>query len=352
MGTKPKRLRTQITRSRAGAGGMGGMLMMIIGVLAVIGLVLYIDQQTGIIGIVPQSGFDTGPGGVYVGSLTPTLSHRDSIQPTTLYNEGAHITTTFYTANDVSTGNTTWISEAADGGLVDMEVVGSVGATLILDITKSLQSTYLTSYAYTNFDSDVNIEHIFTVDFRSLPARIAGQTSQDLPITLVWYNHQMTTGAVNEPSEAFVVNVGNSQNNTQVMRIRFTWANFDRAGLLRNIEIIFNNTATNPYTIDKVELPFRGQTVSFAQADMAELIGTNVTYRKDFAASRGDAVSGWFMNTETGGVLYRDVIIHITWVFEENESIVINVRLHFWDDDEIQQRAQAEAAFHDEGPLA
>ena len=352
---KTKQLRTKRDRSKSGK-SMIPLLMAGALITAIIVGVTYFDVTTGLIGIFPsQSQF--APGATYAGNITPALTHADSIATTTTYNEGAHITTQFLRQTGVGAyvpirlGNTSWDATAADGGRVFAEVTGSVGATLLLDIPRSLQDDHIASYAYIDYDGDANDDHLFVIDFSNLDPLTAGLTTRNLPIQFLWYNHQMPTGALNDPSDAFIVNIGGAQNNTSVYRFRFTWANFDRAALLRNIEIVFNSTATNKYEIDQVDIPFRGQLVSFKGSDMQEIIGTNATYRRTFASGRGDQ-GGWFIITKTGGVVYNDVVIHLTWTLAATDKVVMAINLNFWDDDEIQQDAQAEIVNHHTGPLA
>ena len=195
---------------------------------------------------------------------------------------------------------------------------------------------------------------MFRVSFAGMGVS-AGMTTLDLPVNGKWYSYQAPTGAVQEPG-AFLVNVGNSQNNTQVFRMRYSNAGFDQAILLREMHIRFNTSDTSQFTIDKVVIPLWDSntqshyTVELTESDISEtVLSSNSTYKFFFADSL-ETVDGNIMATKTGNQKYNDVLVYVTWTIAENESIVLACELKFWTDDEIERRAIAEIAVHDEGP--
>ena len=200
---------------------------------------------------------------------------------------------------------------------------------------------------------------MFRVNFAGMGIS-AGQSTLDLPLNIVWYQQASTfTGAVQEPS-AFLVNVGNSQNNTQVFRYRFTLDDFDKAVLLRELHIRYNDSNTNQWVIDKVTVPFydsRSGSYSeweFSQLDADEtVLSTNSTYKWFFADDRsGIRNSGTVIASKTGGQKYIDILIYVTFTLNENAKLRQAVELRFWDNDEIEQKAIAEIQVNDEGPMS
>ena len=125
------------------------------GVLAVIALLaaigFFMNGVTG--GAVQSALFPDAPDGVdgiYAGAITPRMSHVDSINYGTSYNEGASITTKWIRNTGASgvpltgyqlltTGNNTFSALREDNGIIFAEIEGNVGDTLYLDIRNTFR---------------------------------------------------------------------------------------------------------------------------------------------------------------------------------------------------------------------
>ena len=347
------------------------------GVLSVIALLAAIGFfMNGVTGGAVQSaifpGGDVGVDGVYSGPIAPRMSHVDAINSGTQYNEGASATTRWIRNTGavgvpqtgyqlLTTGNNTFSALREDRGIVFAEVEGNVGDTLYLDIRRTLDSNpgLLEAYGYVDYDNDAKKEHMFRVNFAGIGLS-AGQTTLDLPLNVVWYaKADSFSGAVQEPS-ASLVNVGNSQNNTQVFRYRFSMGAFDQAALIREMHIRYNTSDTNQYVIDKVIVPFYdSRTGTYTNYEFNQLnadetvLATNSTYKWFFAGDRsGIKDAGTVLASKTGAQKYVDILVYTTFTLNENAKLRQAVELRYWDDDEIEQRVQAEIQINDEGPLA
>ena len=309
--------------------------------------------------------------GVYSGPITPRMAHTDLLSASTTYNEGAHVQTRWLRNTGASgvpstgyqlmtTGNNTFSSLGQDNNIVFIAIEGRTGGPLYLGVRETLDSNSgtLQQYSYVDYDNDGVSDHLFRVSFAGMGVS-AGMTTLDLPINGKWYSYQAPTGAVQEPG-AFLVNVGNSQNNTQVFRFRYSNADFDKAIVLREIHVRFNTSDTSQFTIDKVVIPlWDSNTQSFYTIELNEqdvdetVLASNSTYKFFFGSDLSQIQSGGnIFATKTGNQKYNDILVYVTWTIAENESIVLSCDLKFWTDDEIERRAIAEIAVHDEGPLA
>lgn len=363
------------------AAGWAGSLGLIAIIIVIFAGVLFANTQLGnplrlpitasTLNVNPESQADVAAG-YYNGPITPVMSHINALVPTTTLGEGSLILCTWlkhtpdavpgvpddkgYTAIGAN-GNTTWTAVPDYRGVAWLEctgngsVAGSSG-TRYLDVMRTLASDYVSDYGYIDYDGDALKDHVIRINYASLPAKQAGQTAASLPISTRWYTYQLPSGAVNEPS-ADLVNVGNSQNSTTIFRFRYTFANFDRAALVREFKLSFNDTNTAQYLITEITVSFRERTKTYGQNDPAIIVSTetNKTYTIKFANNLGDR-SDYVINTRTGGQLYVDVVVKITWIMVENASITLEARYNFWDDDEVQSTAFTFRRVHDEGPAA
>jgi len=309
--------------------------------------------------------------GVYAGPITPRMAHQDILSASTTFNEGANVQTKWLRCTGcvgvpssgyqlMTTGNSTFSSLAQDNNIVFITTEGRTGDTLYLGVKETLDSNpgILQQYSYADYDNDGVEDHLFRVSFQNI-ALAGGQTTLDLPVNGRWYQFEASTGATQEPG-AFLVNVGNAQNNTQVFRFRYTSSNFDTAMLVREFHLVFNSSNTGQWSIDKIVMPFFNsatqsfQDIELTSTDVSEtVLSTNSTY-KFFMA---DDLSGiqnpnTIMATKTGGTKYNDILVYVTWTLAENESVTIASKIKVWTDDQIETHVQAEIAVHDEGPLA
>jgi hypothetical protein len=309
----------------------------------------------------------------YAGPITPRLAHQDALSVSTTYGEGSAIHTTWLRCtgcvgvpdggyNVLTTGNNTFSSLAQDNNVVFAAISGRVNPSgsdgLYLGITESLNSNpgILTGYSYTDYDNDGVEDHVFRVSLASISLN-AGQTTLDLPVNGKWYNYEAPTGAVQEPG-AFLVEVGQAQNNTQVFRFRLTSANFDTAALVREIHLTFNSSETALWSIDKMVVPFWDSssqsfvTYEYTDVDVGEtVLSTNSTYKFFFADDLSDIQNGnYIMATKTGGTKYNDILVYVTWTLGLNDHVTLDARVKIWTDDQIETQAQAEIAVHEKGP--
>ena len=347
------------------------------GILAVIALLTAIGFfMNGISGGAVQSALFPGAqmdvDGIYSGPITPRMSHVDAINTATSYNEGSSTTTRWLRNTGavgvpasgyqlLTTGNNTFSTLREDNGVVFAEVQGNDGDALYLDIRQSIASNpgVIESYGYVDFDNDAKKEHLLRISYVGIGIN-AGQTTLDLPVNLVWLHEASSfTGAVQEPN-AFLVNVGNSQNNTQVFRYRFSFDNFDQGIVLREMHVRYNSSGTNQWVIDEIEVPFfntatgESTVYSFTQQDAGEtVLSTNSTYKYFFADNLGEIRNaGTVIGSKTGGQKYVDIIVKVTFTLEEDAKLRQAIELRYWDNDEIEQRAIAEIQVNDEGPMS
>ena len=327
--------------------------------------------------VLPQVGIDLIPGaqvtteGTYAGPITPRMAHQDVLSASTTFNEGSNVQTKWLRCTGcvgvpssgyqlMTTGNSTFSSLAQDNNVVFITTEGRTGDTLYLGVKETLDANpgIVQQYSYTDYDNDGVEDHLFRVSFAGI-AIAGGQTTLDLPVNGKWYQYEQPTGSVQEPG-AFLVNVGNSQNNTQVFRFRYTSASFDTSALVREFHLIFNGSDTSQWTIDKVVIPFwNSATQDFVELELTDsdvdetVLSSNSTYKFFFADDLSDIQnSNTVMATKTGGTKYNDILVYVTWTIAENESIIIDSRLKYWTDDQIERQAIANIVVHDEGPLA
>jgi hypothetical protein len=321
----------------------------------------------------PGSPFAVGNGaGVYYGPVTPRITSLDAINTGTTYAEGAGAHHTWLrnpgssgvpsgNYGVLTTGNNTFSVLSSDGGVIFLEASSAANADLYLAVSETLtaNSGLLEAYGYTDYDNDAVREHVFRVNYVGLGVQ-AGMTTMDLPINAIWYKKAGTfTGAVQEPG-AFLVNVNNAANNTQVFRYRYTFDSFDTSVLLREMHVRFNSSSTSQWTIDKIEIPMYDPntggfvTYQFDQTNVDEtVLSTNSTYKYFFANDlSGIKNPGVILASKTGGTKYIDVIVHVTWKLEENAKLRMAIDLRYWDDSEIEQKAIAEIQINDEGPMS
>ena len=92
---------------------------------------------------------------------------------------------------------------------------------------------------------------------------------------------------------------------------------------------------------------------SLINSSSLPVLSINSTYKFFFADDLSDIQnSNTVMATKTGGTKYNDILVYVTWTIAENESIIIDSRLKYWTDDQIERQAIANIVVHDEGPLA
>lgn len=309
--------------------------------------------------------------GVYAGPVTPRMSHVDGINSATTYSEGGSthtrwlrctgcngVPTTGYQV--LTTGNNSFSTLREDNGVVFAEMQPVENANIYLAVRETLNSNpgIIEAIGYVDYDNDAVKEMVARINYVGIGLS-AGQTTLDLPVNGVWFAMASSfTGAVQEPG-AFLVNVGTSQNNTQVYRYRFTFTNFDRAVLLKEMHIRYNTSDTGLFTIDKIEIPVYNSdtggftTREFTQQDADEVVlSTNSTYKYFFAGDLSGIQNGnTILASRTGSTKYLDIIIHTTWTLGAGDSLTQAVELKWWDDSEITQRSIAEIAQHQAGPM-
>jgi len=309
--------------------------------------------------------------GIYSGPITPRMSHIDAINSATTYSEGGSTTTRWLRCTGcngvpstgyqvLTTGNNSFSTLREDNGVVFAELQPITNANIYLAIRETLNSNpgIIEAIGLVDYDNDAVKEMVARVNYVGIGLS-AGQTTLDLPVNAVWFAMATTfTGAVQEPS-AFIVNIGGSQNNTQVYRYRFTFANFDRAILLKEMHIRYNTSDTGLFTINKIEIPFYNSDTGgfivreYTQSDANEVVlSSNSTYKYFFAGDLAGIQDGGIIASRTGGTKYVDVIIHVTWTLTATSKIAQTVELKWWDDTEITQRSIAEVINHHTGPLA
>ena len=349
-------------------GGAVPLVYMLAAIAVIIGVGAVVLPMAGI-NLVP--GAQVSVGQIYAGPITPRMAHQDVLSASTTFNEGANVQTKWLRCTGcvgvpssgyslMTTGNSTFSSLAQDNNVVFITTEGRTGDTLYLGVKETLDSNpgILQQYSYTDYDNDGVEDHIFRVSFAGI-ALAGGQTTLDLPVNGRWYQYEQPTGNVQEPG-AFLVNVGNSQNNTQVFRFRYTSASFDTAALVREYHLIFNGSDTSQWTIDKVVIPFWNSAsqsfvdVVLTESDIDEtVLSSNSTYKFFFADDLSSIQnSNTVMATKTGGTKYNDVLVYVTWTIQENESIILDSRIKYWTDDQIERQGIANIVVHDEGPLA
>ena len=345
--------------------------------LAVLGFILW---YTGVFGLYARPASEIAVGGgiapgqgiipagttKYTGPVTPVMAHQNALAYGTTLREASHVRTFWWRCigmigisqncatgwSQLASGNGSWQSTPDMNGMIYMESEGNLGSTHYLGIkeTKAVNPSFIVQYAYVDFDNDANKEHMFLVNYGGIKSETPGQTDAKLPMSIQWYNYQAPTGRVMEPASAAPpTSIGTAANNTQVYRFRFTFANFDRAFLVNKIEVKLNNTDVTKWTIDNVEVQFQNTLFAFngISADQIVNDGTNNTYTKFFAKDRSGAEQNWFFVTRTGGVLYVDAVIHITWRLTTGNSVILDLRIYGWTDDETIVRAIAQVINHE-----
>jgi hypothetical protein len=347
------------------------LLYMLASISIIIGVGALVLPMAGI-NLIPGSQVSAGQE-TYAGPITPRMAHQDVLSASTTFNEGSNVQTKWLRCTGcvgvpssgyslMTTGNSTFSSLAQDNNVVFITTEGRTGDTLYLGVKETLDSNpgILQQYSYTDYDNDGVEDHLFRVTFAGI-ALAGGQTTLDLPVNGRWYQYEQPTGSVQEPgSTGNVQEVGEAQNNTQVFRFRYTSASFDTSALVREFHLIFNGSDTSQWTIDKVVIPFwNSASQSFVDVELTEsdidetVLSSNSTYKFFFADDLSSIQnSNTVMATKTGGTKYNDVLVYVTWTIQENESIILDSRIKYWTDDQIERQGIANIVVHDEGPLA
>ena len=366
----------------AGSSSGGTLLATVVTIVILLGGINYITGGMVASTLFPDGTAPTGSG-VYSGTVTPSVSHVDAINPTNTYGGGSEVTLSWLKCTGCNgvgeyqtvgkKGNQSFVLSQNDNGKAYAHLLNSGGgADVYLSYFKTYQANQglLENIVYTDYNKDDTKDHIAKFNVNALAANSQavqiGGNDLDMPIAIAWYKKASTiSGKIQEPLAAVVtggakatggfrcasaaageclVNMAGALNETKLV-YRFTMDDFDKIVLVNQIWLQLNNTDSVKWQEEniKMELAFynpetgtAGPSTTYKVGDMgSELLpGTsNSTYKWSFADDLSDIQNpGTILYTKTGEQKYVDITFTIKWNIVANDRINAGVKLVYLDD--------------------
>lgn len=249
--------------------------------------------------------------------------------------------------------NQTLDINANDNGVLFIDVTANAVNTFYQDIARTLTQTgRVEGFAYVDYDNDVTKEFVYRINAKEIRSTNPGQARPNIPFVLYFLVYQTPTFSYAKPTASPETGIGTSANLTR-LSVEYTFANFDRAVMLKQFVMIVNGSNAN-FQIKSVQIPIygldgTGGTISFSQSDMTEQVNTftastgatvggntrNNTYTfvhcTDIAC--GQAKKAW-LYSKTGDTRIRAIDIQIEFTLNSNDIRFVRVGADFFDDDQ------------------
>ena len=367
----------------AGSSSGGTLLATVVTIVILLSGINYITDGMVASTLFPDGTSGTAATGVYSGTVTPSVSHVDAINPTNTYGGGSAVTLSWlkcagcngigeYT-NIAKKGNESFVLSQNDNGKAYAHLLNSgASADVYLSYYKTYQANQglLENIVYTDYNGDDTKDHVAKFNVNSLAANSQavqiGGNDLDMPIAIAWYKKASTiSGVIQEPTAAVVtggakatggfrcasaaageclVNMAGALNETKLV-YRFTMDSFDKIVLVNQIWLQLNNTDDVKWQQEsiKMELAFynpetgtAGPLTSYKVGDMGSTLLTgssNSTYKWSFADDLSDIVKqNTILYTKTGEQKYVDITFTIKWNLIATDRINAGVKLVYLDD--------------------
>tara|TARA_Y100000296_G_scaffold83677_1_gene115270 strand:- start:1480 stop:2640 length:1161 start_codon:yes stop_codon:yes gene_type:complete len=375
----------------AGNSSGGTLLATVVTIVILLGGINYI---TG--GMVASTLFPDGTGpaatGVYSGSVTPSVSHVDAINPTTTYTGGQDVTLSWLSCagcngvgeytNIGKKGNQSFVLSPSDNGKAYAELLNSgASADVYLSYYKTYQANQgiLESIVFTDYDGDTTKEHVAKFNTNQLAAQatqLGGGSSLDMPVTVAWYKKASTiSGQIQEPgatrihgaanglggfacdapsaSTPCLTNMAGAVNETKFI-YRFTMDDFDKIVLLNQVWLQINQTDDGTWQEDsiKLDIAFYDPRTGTAGPETRYVVGelgselqtssSNSTYKWTFAEDLSSIQNpNTILYTKTGENKYVDITLTIKWELGATDKTNVGLKLVYFDDTGVKQNSLA-----------
>jgi len=329
----------------------------------------------------PESATSVPSAEGYVGSVTPAITHSNSLKTSTTYREGSHVVTTWYTCSGCSsaipeansnfaqgvTGNTSFTLSADDNGVVYAFIQNADNAGLYLDMdrTKSANGA-IEVLAYKEVDGSTSNREEMVARIKVSGELQGGVTAFPLAFNAKWYPMGSVSGKGQEADSSGASTnacdgsttipvcertVGTSKNSTEAV-YRFTFAATDTAILLNELWVVYNNTDDSKWDLESVTITmYQPSTNGFTElvildSQLQEIDETsNSTYRYYFADNLSE-ISSNLAASVTDGDAFFEVKIKTDLTLATNDRLVQHLKIRYLDDQEVQQYVMGEAIFY------
>jgi len=376
----------------AGSSSGGTLLATVVTIVILLAGMNYI---TG--GMVASTLFPDGTGpaatGVYSGTVTPSVSHVDAINPTTTYSGGSEVTLSWLSCSGCNgigeytnigkKGNQSFVLSQNDNGKAYAELLNSGGgADVYLSYYKTYQANQgiIESIVFTDYDSDSTNEHVAKFNINSLAASSSavqvGGNDLDMPVAIAWYKKASTiSGQIQEPGATRIhgaanglggfacdapsattpclTNMAGAINETK-FTYRFTIDDFDKIVLLNQVQLRINTTDDGTWQEDSIKLDIvfynpqtgtGGAETRYVVGDLGSTLLTgssNSTYKWTFAEDLSDIQNpNTILYTKTGEQKYVDIVLTMKWDIGATDKTNVGLKLVYIDDTGTKANALA-----------